>query len=202
MDPSTLPPEYTTVPFELKGSVVIGPDNIQGRQRLAIDDPAESDAHPATVALAFPLIGALVWSSRRRIVLSLVMLLLGALLAGCVGIGITGSIETGYTLTKLEYIGKGDVPGEPIWRISGGTATTSIDLTITTKVADPFSDKPPEEQVIQCKGQVETETVIEIYKDGVFTPSDISGASGQEYRHGRLLLEQQPRRSAVIHRRT
>jgi len=202
MDPSTLPPEYTTVPFELEGSVVIGPDNIQGRQRLAIDDPAESDAHPATAALAFPLIGALVWSSRRRIVLSLVMLLLGALLAGCVGIGITGSIETGYTLTKLEYIGKGDVPGEPIWRISGGTATTSIDLTITTKVADPFSDKPPEEQVIQCKGQVETETVIEIYKDGVFTPSDISGASGQEYRHGRLLLEQQPRKSAVIYHRT
>jgi hypothetical protein len=107
MDPSTLPPEYTTVPFELEGSVVIGPDNIQGRQRLAIDSPAVSDAHPATAALAFPLIGALVWSSRRRIVLSLVMLLLGALLAGCVGIGITGSIETGYTLTKLEYIGKG-----------------------------------------------------------------------------------------------
>jgi hypothetical protein len=202
MDPSTLPPEYTTVPFELEGSVVIGPDNIQGRQRLAIDDPAESDAHPATAALAFPLIGALVWSSRRRIVLSLVMLLLGALLAGCVGIGITGSIETGYTLTKLEYIGKGDVPGEPIWRISGGTATTSIDLTITTKVADPFSDKPPEEQVMQCKGQVETEMVIEIYKDGVFTLSDISGVSGQEYQHGRLLLERQPHRSAVIYQRT
>ena len=200
MDPSTLPPEYTTVPFELKGSVVIGPDNIQGRQRLAIDDPAESDAHPATVALAFPLIGALVWSSRRRIVLALVLLLLGALLAGCVGIGITGSAETNYKLTKIEYIGKGDVKGEPIWRISGGTSTTSIDLT--AQVADPFSDKPPEEQVMQCKGQVETEMVIEIYKDGVFTPSDISGVSGQEYRHGRLLLEQQPRKSAVIYQRT
>jgi hypothetical protein len=202
MDPSTLPPEYTTVPFELEGSVVIGPDNIQGRQRLAIDDPAESDAHPATAALAFPLIGALVWSSRRRIVLALVLMLLGALLAGCFGIGITGSVETDYTLTKLEYIGKGDVQGEPIWRISGGTSTTSIDLTIIVQVADPFSDKPPEEQVMQCKGQAETETVIEIYKDGVFTLSDISGVSGQEYRHGRLLLEHQPRRSAVIYQRT
>ncbi len=202
MDPSTLPPEYTTVPFELEGSVVIGPDNIRGRQRLAIHDPAVSGAHPATVALAFPLFGALVWSSRRRIVLALVLLLTGALLAGCVGIGITGSVETDYTLTKLEYIGKGDVQGEPIWRISGGTATTSVDLTITTQVADPFSDKPPEEQVMQCKGQVETEMVIEIYKDGVFTLSDISGVSGQEYRHGRLLLERQPRRSAVIYQRT
>jgi hypothetical protein len=202
MDPSALPPEYTTVPFELEGSVVIGPDNIQGRQRLAIDDPAVSDAHPVTMALAFPLIGALVWSSRRRIVLALVLLLLGALLAGCVGIGITGSVETGYKLTKLEYIGKGDVQGEPIWRISGGTATTSVDLTITTQVADPFSDKPPEEQVMQCKGQVETEMVIEIYKDGVFTLSDISGVSGQEYQHGRLVLERQPHRSAVIYQRT
>jgi hypothetical protein len=200
MDPSTLPPEYTTVPFELEGSVVIGPDNIRGRQRLAIDSPAVSDAHPATAALAFPLIGALVWSSRRRIVLALVLLLLGALLAGCVGIGITGSAETNYKLTKIEYIGKGDVKGEPIWRISGGTSTTSIDLT--AQVADPFSDKPPEEQVMQCKGQVETEMVIEIYKDGVFTLSDISGVSGQEYQHGRLLLERQPHRSAVIYQRT
>lgn len=69
-------------------------------------------------------------------------------------------------------------------------------------MADPFSDEPPEEQVMQCKGQVETEMVIEIYKDGVFTLSDISGVSGQEYRHGRLLLEQQLRRSAVIYQRT
>jgi len=69
-------------------------------------------------------------------------------------------------------------------------------------VADPFSDKPPEEQVMQCKGQVETEMVIEIYKDGVFTLSDISGVSGQEYQHGRLLLERQPHRSAVIYQRT
>jgi hypothetical protein len=202
MDPSALPPEYTTVPFELEGSVVIGPDNIQGRQRLAINSPAVSDAHPATAALAFPLIGALVWSSRRRIVLALVLMLLGALLAGCIGIGIIGSAETNYKLTKIEYIGKGDVKGEPIWRISGGTSTTGIDLTIIAQVADPLSDKPPEEQVMQCKGQIETEMVIEIYKDGVFTPSDISGASGQEYRHGRLLLEQQPRKSAVIYQRT
>ncbi len=202
MDPSALPPEYTTVPLELEGSVVIGPDNIQGRQRLAIDEPAVSDAHPATATLAFPLIGALVWSSRRRIVLALVLLLLGALLAGCIGIGVTGSVETDYKLTRLEYIGKGDVKGEPIWRISGGTATTDVDLTITVQVADPFSDKPPEEQVMQCTGQVETETVIEIYKDGVFTLSDISGVSGQEYQHGRLLLEHQPHRSAVIYHRT
>jgi hypothetical protein len=108
MDPSTLPPEYTTVPFELEGSAVIGPDNIQGRQRLAIDDPAVNGAHPATVALAFPLFSALVQSSRWRIVLALVMLLTGALLAGCVSVGITVSFETDYTLTKLEYIGKGD----------------------------------------------------------------------------------------------
>jgi hypothetical protein len=55
---------------------------------------------------------------------------------------------------------------------------------------------------MQCKGQVETEMVIEIYKDGVFTLSDISGVSGQEYQHGRLLLERQPHRSAVIYQRT
>lgn len=91
--------------------------------------------------------------------------------------------------------------GEPIWRITGGTATTAVDLTVVTQVADPFSDSPPEEQVMQCKGQVETEMVIEIYKDGVFTLSDINGSSGQEHRHGRLLLERQPRRSAVIYPR-
>lgn len=201
MDPSALPPEYADFPLELAGSVVIGPDNIRGTQHLAIHDPATSSAHPAPAALALPLFGALVWSSRRRIVLALVLLLLGAMLAGCVGISITGSIDTSYTLTRLEYIGKGDVQGEPIWRITGGTATTAVDLTIVTQVADPFSDSPPEEQVMQCKGQVETEMVIEIYKDGVFTLSDINGLSGQEHRHGRLLLEQQPRRSTVIYPR-
>jgi hypothetical protein len=36
MDPSTLPPEYTTVPFELEGSVVIGPDNIQAGSALPL----------------------------------------------------------------------------------------------------------------------------------------------------------------------
>lgn len=201
MDPSALPPEYADFPLELAGSVVIGPDNIRGTQHLAVHDPETSSAHPALAALALPLFGALVWSSRRRIVLALVLLLLGAMLAGCVGISITGSIDTGYTLTRLEYIGKGDVQGEPIWRITGGTATTAVDLTVVTQVADPFSDSPPEEQVMQCKGQVETEMVIEIYKDGVFTLSDINGSSGQEHRHGRLLLERQPRRSAVIYPR-
>ncbi len=54
---------------------------------------------------------------------------------------------------------------------------------------------------MQCNGQVETEMVIEIYKDRVFILSDINGLSGQEHRHGRLLLERQPRSSAVIYPR-
>lgn len=150
----------------------ISPDAIKGKMQLVFPPPATSNAAPVWLALAFVPPGILAWRSRRRIALLLVLLLMSTTFAGCVGVSITGSIDTRYTLDKLEYIGKGDTLGEPIWRISTQKdAYTDIDLTIVV-TAESIGNEPPEQKMTRCTGRIEHDLVIEVYRDGVITASE------------------------------
>lgn len=151
---------------------LISPDAIEGEMRLVFPPPPTSNAAPVWLALAFVPPGILAWRSRRRMALLLVVLLMSTTLAGCVGVSITGSIDTRYTLDKLEYIGKGDTLGEPIWRISTQKdAYTDIDLTIVV-TAESIGNEPPAQKVTRCTGRIEHDLVIEVYRDGVITASE------------------------------
>jgi len=153
---------------EMSASGLIGPDNIQGMQRLYA--PPAASSNPGPLALALMPLGIVAWRSRRRVARLAAILLAGLLLAGCVGIEITGSFDTRYVLGKLEYVGKGDAIGEPIWRISQGNATTDVDMTITVTTATLDESAPEEPKVTTCRGRTEHEMVVEIYKEGVVQP--------------------------------
>lgn len=153
---------------EVTASGLIGPDNIQGMQRLYV--PPAASANPGPLALVLMPLGLVAWRSRRRVARLAAILLAGLLLAGCVGIEITGSVDTRYVLGKLEYVGKGDTMGEPIWRISQGTASTDVDMTITVTSATLDESTPEEPQVTTCRGRVDHEMIVEIYKEGVVQP--------------------------------
>lgn len=151
---------------------LISPDAIEGEMRLVFPPPPTSNAAPVWLALAFVPPGILAWRSRRRMALLLVVLLMSTTLAGCVGVSISGSINTRYTLDKLEYVGKGDTLGEPIWRISTQKdAYTDIDLTIVATV-ESIGNEPPEQKTTRCAGRINHDLVIEIYRDGVITASE------------------------------
>lgn len=153
---------------EFTASGLIGPHNIQGMQRLYVPPPENTISSPLAL-LVLPL-GLVAWRVRRRAVQAAAVMLAAIVLAGCIGMEISGSIDTRYVLEKLEYIGKGDTMGEPIWRISKGQAATDVDLTITVEVASLDDSAPPEPQTSVCRGRVEHELVVEIYKDGVVQP--------------------------------
>ncbi len=100
------------------------------------------------------------------------LLLMSTTVAGYVGVSITGSIDTRYTLDELEYVGKGDTLGEPIWLISTQKdAYTDIDLTIVVTV-EAIGNEPPEQKTTHCAGRINHDLVIEIYRDGVITASE------------------------------
>lgn len=145
---------------------LIGPDNIQGMLRLVVPPPATGGMQPGVLLLVATPSGILAWRTRRRVLMALTVLILGAFLAGCVGVSVHGSVDTRYILGKLEYVGKGDALGEPLWRISNGSATTDVDLIITVGT-EMIGDEQPQEQTTLCKGRIEHDIVVEIYKDGV-----------------------------------
>lgn len=150
---------------------LIGPDNIQGILRLVVPPPATGGAQPGVLLLVATPSGVLAWRARRRVFLALTVLILGAFLAGCVGVSVHGSVDTRYVLGRLEYIGKGDAVGEPLWRISKGVATTDVDLTITV-ATEMIGDEQPQEQTTLCKGRIDHDIVVEIYKDGAIALQD------------------------------
>lgn len=155
-------------------SALIGPDNIQGMQRV-VWPPPTNGANPAPLALLLLPLGLVTWHSRHRMARLALVLLAGLFLAGCVGIEIYGSLDTRYNLTKLEYVGKGDVMGEPLWRISQGTAGMDVDLTISVTPAAIDENDTPETSTSTCTGRIEHDLVVEIYKEGVVTPPEESG---------------------------
>ncbi|ABU59659.1 FHA domain containing protein [Roseiflexus castenholzii DSM 13941] len=150
---------------------LIGPDNIQGMLRLVVPPPETGGMQPGVLLLVAMPSGILAWRTRRRVLMALTILILGAFLAGCVGVSVHGSVDTRYILGKLEYVGKGDTLGEPLWRISKGAATTDVDLTITV-ATQMIGDEQPQEQTTQCKGRVVHDITVEIYKDGVISLQD------------------------------
>lgn len=150
---------------------LIGPDNIQGMLRLVVPPPETGGMQPGVLLLVATPSGILAWRTRRRVLMALTVLILGAFLAGCVGVSVHGSVDTRYVLGKLEYVGKGDAVGEPLWRISKGTAMTDVDLTITV-ATEMIGDEQPQEQTTQCKGQVEHDIIVEIYNNGVISLQD------------------------------
>ncbi|WP_298406095.1 hypothetical protein [uncultured Chloroflexus sp.] len=149
---------------------LISPDAIEGEMQVVFPPPATSNAAPVWLALVFVPPGILAWRSRRRIALLLVGLLMSTTLTGCVGVSISGNVDTRYTLDKLEYVGKGDTLGEPLWRISTQkNAYTDIDITIVVTV-ETIGDEPPEQKTTRCAGRIEHDLVIEVYRDGVINP--------------------------------
>ncbi len=154
-------------PSQFTALAMIGPDNIQGMMRIEIPQPEAHQAHPAWLWLIFLPPSALAWRARRRIAFLCCMLGLSVALAGCVGITISGSIDTRYALDKLEYVGKGETLGQPLWRIStSANAYTDIDLNITV-TTETIGDQAPTVQTSRCAGRIEHDLVIEIYRDGV-----------------------------------
>lgn len=152
---------------------LIGPNNIQGMLRLVVPPPETGGMQPGVLLLVATPSGILAWRTRRRVLMALTILILGAFLAGCVGVSVHGSVDTRYILGKLEYVGKGDALGEPLWRVSKGAATTDVDLTITA-ATEMIGDEQPQEQTTLCKGRIEHDIVVEIYKDGVVALQDDS----------------------------
>lgn len=151
---------------------LISPDAIEGEMRVVFPPSETSNAAPVWWMLLFLPPGILAWRSRRRIALLLVLLALSTTLAGCIGVTISGSIDTRYTLDKLEYIGKGDTMGEPLWRLSTQkNAYTEIDLTIVV-TAEAVGNEPPEQKTTRCTGRIDHDLVIEIYRDGVINTSE------------------------------
>ncbi len=156
---------------ELEAIGLIGPDNIQGQLRFYAPKP-EGGMYASTLALTVLPVGLVAWRVRRRAIRIAAVLMIGLLLAGCIGITMYGTIDTRYILDKAEYIGKGDKQGEPLWRISRGTGTSTIDFTIEVEVAPVNEDDKPTKDTMKCTGSMQYDMVVEIYKDGVIKPDE------------------------------
>ncbi|EFO81464.1 FHA domain-containing protein [Oscillochloris trichoides DG-6] len=147
---------------------------------LFIPPPASSgQTNGAGVALAITLPTglALFFMRRRRRGAAILMSLLAVtMLTGCLGLNISGTIGSEMHFGKLTYVAQPDAPTAPLWRLSDGKGTLSMDLTIvvaaTTLDSESADGVSTQTETRQCQIEMAITAEGELFPDGVVTPPE------------------------------
>jgi hypothetical protein len=166
-------PEATYV-----ATITVGEKDVLSDMELTILPPTQASAPDPgapeaglALALAVPPGLALLLRKRRRGAAILLTLLAVTMLSGCLGLNISGTIGSELRFTKLEYVALPDATDKPLWRLSDGSGTLDLDLTIIVAATtlDPNSPEGASTQTEtrHCVAQVKVTSIGELYPDGV-----------------------------------
>ncbi len=142
--------------FSMKGTALITENGVKLQTGLEMSPPTSSSSTKMPPLVAVPGLAMLALlpagkirqirdGKKRKLAIIMIIGFVGLLLVGCVGLSITGTINSDMTITGLQYVGGTEkvtiafgqpMTGDPIWRITDGTATYQINLTIIPKSLD------------------------------------------------------------------
>ncbi|MEI7742357.1 MAG: hypothetical protein WCK58_01265 [Chloroflexota bacterium] len=153
-----------------ESTLVFGKDGALMHTVLVIPPPkATGDvAPPVGLLVMVPLAGGLVVRRRRRLGAILAMLLVGALVQGCMGVTIYGTITYDQTYTKLEYVARTGANTKPVWHLSGAKGPATADLTVIAVTTDESGKDTTE--TVHCVGTMAIVSGADSFKDGVIKP--------------------------------
>lgn len=123
---------------------------------------------PALAAVVLLPFGAFAIRHRRKVLAGLALLVMASLISGCAGIGISGTITADLAFKKLESMGQKVPKAKPTWKVSGGTGTLVLDLTIDVETTNAKGKVTKESQ--HCVAEIGVKAVGALYRDGVLKP--------------------------------
>lgn len=123
---------------------------------------------PALAAVVMLPFGAFAIRHRRRVLAGLAVLVMASLVSGCAGFGISGTIGADLAFTKLQSMGQKVAKGKPTWKLSGGTGSLVLDLTIDIESTDQKGKVSKESR--HCVAEIAVKATGALYRDGVLKP--------------------------------
>jgi hypothetical protein len=123
---------------------------------------------PALAAVVMLPFGAFAIRHRRKMLAGLALLVMASVVSGCAGFGISGTITADLAFTKLQSMGQKVPKAKPTWKVSGGTGTMVLDLTIDVESTNAKGKVTKESQ--HCVAEISVKAVGSLYRDGVLKP--------------------------------
>jgi hypothetical protein len=154
-----------------EATLSVEPTQVVAHVELGIPRAGKGDAGivgPALAAVVMLPFGAFAIRHRRRVLAGLALLVMASLISGCAGFGISGTITTDLVFTKLQSMGQKVPKAKPTWKVSGGTGTLVLDLTIDIESTNQKGKVTKESQ--HCVAEIAVKATGALYRDGVLKP--------------------------------
>lgn len=154
-----------------EATVSVEPTRVVAHVELGIPRAGKGGAAivgPALAAVVMLPLGAFAIRHRRRVLAGLALLVMASLISGCAGFGISGTITADLAFTKLQSMGQKVPQKKPTWKVSGGSGTMILDLTIDIESTNAKGKVTKESQ--HCVAEIAIKAAGALYRDGVLKP--------------------------------
>ena len=154
-----------------EATVVVEPTQVVAHVELGIPRAGKGGAGivgPALAAVVVLPLGAFAVRHRRKALAGLALLVMASLVSGCAGFAISGTITADLAFTKLQSMGQKVPQKKPAWKLSGGTGTMVLDLTMDVESTNGKGKVTKESQ--HCVAEIAVKAAGALYRDGVLKP--------------------------------